>query len=1150
MNPAFSAKTLRGTVAAVLLAGIVVMTGCGGGTVSNNAAPPLQSITITLSPSTAVLSTGATQTFFASLGNTPSTSVSWQVNGITGGNLEFGTIDKNGNYTAPQYAPNPSTFQIVAYATTDNTANAAATVTIIGPPPPVTVTVSPSTASVAAQGSLPLSASVVDASGTITDFSVTWQVNGIAGGNTSFGTIVSTGPNTATYTAPADVPSGGPVVVTAISNAVPSAQGISSVTVTPGQPISVTISPTTLNIQVGTTGQFTATVFGTINQAVTWEVNGVAGGNATVGTISTTGLYSAPLAVPNPSSVTVTAVAAADPTKSASATVNISLTPIVVTVSISPTTATLNTSSSQLFTATVTNATDTSVTWQVNGITGGNTTIGTIVAGANNTATYTSPQTIPTPATVTITAISNADTTKSANASVTITTATLPVSISITPTSGSIQVSQTLMFTAVVSNAPFNSVKWYVNGILGGSATLGTISSTLNPATYVAPATIPSGGSVTITCVPDADTTKSATATVTITAAPPPPVTVTVSPAIISVQISHTVPFTATVTGTTNTSVTWQVNGINGGNTTVGTISSTGTYTAPASVPSPATVTVTAISVASPASSGSAAVTVSATPVNVGVTISPTSASLETAPPQNTQIFTATVTNAYNSAVTWAVNGEVGGDPSIGTIVPGANNTATYTAPTSVPSAAITVSATSVQDTTKSASASVTVTTPSGIVVTLSPSSATVQINLTQNFTATVENSTNPNVTWQVNGTDGGDINTVGSIVSTGTDTATYTAPATVPSTGGGTVVVSAVSQADTTKSGNALVSIIAAPPPITVTLTPATESVQVSTSATFTYVVMNDPSNAGVTLQVNGVPGGNSTVGTIVDEGFGQALYTAPANVPNPDTVTVTAVSNADPSASASSTVTITPAPPPVTVTVSPTNPSVYVSQSQQFTAFVTGAGPNVTWTIAGTSCTGAACGTIDSTGNYVAPSSVPAPDPTVTVTATSVDVPTAFGTSVVTVTTCATPVVTISPNPAPTVVAGGPAVVFTTTVVCGGSSPNVAWTMGCNSEDDSDGDFCNDAFPNDRDGDGPGCVQQSGTTTQYCNSGQPPPPFPVTDSLNYTPPLFQYTSSFQQNACATTSGPNGMVPLTATVNNPTGGQAGHATVCVTIQP
>jgi hypothetical protein len=75
-----------------------------------------------------------------------------------------------------------------------------------------------------------------------------------------------------------------------------------------------------------------------------------------------------------------------------------------------------------------------------------------------------------------------------------------------------------------------------------------------------------------------------------------------------------TLTFTATVTGATNAGVTWQVNGVAGGNSTVGTISALGIYKAPASVPSPETVTVTAVSIQDPTRTASAQVTITAAP--------------------------------------------------------------------------------------------------------------------------------------------------------------------------------------------------------------------------------------------------------------------------------------------------------------------------------------------------------------------------------------------------------------------------------------------------------------------------------------------------------------------------------------------------------
>jgi DNA-binding beta-propeller fold protein YncE len=90
---------------------------------------------------------------------------------------------------------------------------------------------------------------------------------------------------------------------------------------------SVSISPRTAVVVTGQTQQFTATVSGTTDTAVTWSVNNIAGGNATVGTISTTGLYTAPGTAPRPNTVTVKAASVSDPIGFAAATVTIGAVP-------------------------------------------------------------------------------------------------------------------------------------------------------------------------------------------------------------------------------------------------------------------------------------------------------------------------------------------------------------------------------------------------------------------------------------------------------------------------------------------------------------------------------------------------------------------------------------------------------------------------------------------------------------------------------------------------------------------------------------------------------------------------------------------------------------------------------------------------------
>jgi hypothetical protein len=87
-------------------------------------------------------------------------------------------------------------------------------------------------------------------------------------------------------------------------------------------------------------------------------------------------------------------------------------------------------------------------------------------------------------------------------------------------------------------------------------------------------------------------------------------VAVSVSPSSASLVVSQSLVFQATVTGSTNTAVTWQVNGVAGGNSTVGTITAGGSYTAPAQVPNPAAVSVTAVARADTTKSGSASVTI------------------------------------------------------------------------------------------------------------------------------------------------------------------------------------------------------------------------------------------------------------------------------------------------------------------------------------------------------------------------------------------------------------------------------------------------------------------------------------------------------------------------------------------------------------
>jgi serine protease len=88
--------------------------------------------------------------------------------------------------------------------------------------------------------------------------------------------------------------------------------------------IVVAVCPAAANVPAGSgTATFAATLANTTDPAVTWEVNGLPDGDATVGTITSSGIYSAPASVPSPATVTVSAVSAADPNQMASAQVTI-----------------------------------------------------------------------------------------------------------------------------------------------------------------------------------------------------------------------------------------------------------------------------------------------------------------------------------------------------------------------------------------------------------------------------------------------------------------------------------------------------------------------------------------------------------------------------------------------------------------------------------------------------------------------------------------------------------------------------------------------------------------------------------------------------------------------------------------------------------
>lgn len=261
-----------------------------------------------------------------------------------------------------------------------------------------------------------------------------------------------------------------------------------------------------------------------------------------------------------------------------------------VSVSIIPGTTQLDAGAAQQFTVSVTHTRNTAVTWSVSA------GIGTI----STSGLFTAPAQVASQTTATVTATSQADTRRWASATVTI----MPVAVQVAPGTVQLNGGETHQFSASVTHSANTAVTWTITS--GG----GTISSS---GLYTAPAVISSQTTATITATSEADDTKTGTATITLM-----PVVVQVSPSTPTVSLLGTRQFTATVTGSTNTAVTWSVTGTGCTGGECGTIDSAGLYTGPWCVPSPATVSVTATSVADPTKTASAVATTAVAASGVG----------------------------------------------------------------------------------------------------------------------------------------------------------------------------------------------------------------------------------------------------------------------------------------------------------------------------------------------------------------------------------------------------------------------------------------------------------------------------------------------------------------------------------------------------
>ncbi len=278
---------------------------CGGANTCQAGACSL--VTVAVNPPSASMLTGATATFTATVTGAASSGVYWSVQEPGGG-----TITTGGLYTAPA---TPGTYHVVATSVSDPTKSATATVSVLGPIMAATPSsASASTPSGSAAGTQAISISNV---GPGTLVLPTASVS-YSNGNGWLGATVSgsTAPYTLSLSPSAlGLPPGtySATVILAAAGAAGPLQVPFTFTVTAPQ-VYVSASCTRTSLAFGEQTPCTAAVGGSANQAVTWSLQPLGGGDG----ISPSGVYTAPASGSGTYNVNVVATSVADPTASAS----------------------------------------------------------------------------------------------------------------------------------------------------------------------------------------------------------------------------------------------------------------------------------------------------------------------------------------------------------------------------------------------------------------------------------------------------------------------------------------------------------------------------------------------------------------------------------------------------------------------------------------------------------------------------------------------------------------------------------------------------------------------------------------------------------------------------------------------------------------
>jgi hypothetical protein len=815
---------------------------------SNPSCKPVSNApSVSVSPTSVTLDVGQSQVFTSVVsGGTTPYSYQWYLNGVA----VSGATSATWTFT-PKNAGSYSVYlEVTDHVDAKATSNKA-TVNVNGAP---SVTISPKSVTLDVGQSQVFTS---DVDGGTTPYSYQWYLNGVAVSGATSATWAFT-PSSA----------GADSVYVAVTDGVGVKITSNTATVTVNAVPSVTISPKSVSLDVGQSQLFTSSVSGgTSPYSYQWYLNGVAVSGATGAswtfTPSTSGSYTVYVKVKDKTEVQVTS-------NTALVTVNAAL-----SVTISPSPVVLDVGLSQLFTSSVSGGTGPfSYQWYLDG---------SMVSGATG-ATWTYTPTASGSHKVYVKVTDSVG--KQATSNTVCVTVHCQLSVTISPTSATLTVGQSQVFTSDVDGGtgPY-SYQWYLSGAAVSGAT--GASWTFTPST--------SGSYTVYVKVTDSVdfTATSNTVTVTVNAA----LSITILPKSVAMDLGQSQVFTSDVDGGTGPySYKWYLNGVavSGATSATWTFtpSSTGSYTVYVKVTDKAS---------KQATSNTATVTVNAA---LSVTILPTSVSLDVG---QSQLFTSSVSGGTGPySYQWYLNGVA---------VSGATSASWTFSPSSAGSYTVYVVVTdSATSPTNAKSNTVHVSVNPQLAVTIGPLTSTIYLSESQVYTSSISGGTpSYSYQWYLNG----------SAVS-GATSATWAFTPT--STGTYQIYVKVTDGlSEGALSLNAQL-IVKSKPSMSATISPSSAVIDLTQSVPFTSSVTGGVSPFSYQWYLNGSAVSGATSATWAFTPISMGHYQVYLNVT--DSLGTKAESNV-------AFITVSSLP---SVSISPSPVVMDVGQSQPFTSTVSG--------------------------------------------------------------------------------------------------------------------------------------------------------------------------------------------------------------------